>query len=103
MSLLQYIFPVYIWIISYMVVLLYRHTNIHQRFPCIAKLLGKPTHVLVTFLFASYTKFARTIIDALWYSTLTSYPSNSKDIVWALDGNVSYFRDKHGILLILAV
>jgi hypothetical protein len=104
-SLLQYVFPIYIWIIAYMVVLLYRHTNIHQRFPCISKLklLGKPTHVLVTFLLMSYTKFARTIIDALRFSTLTSYPSNSTDIVWALDGNISYFRGKHVVLFILAL
>ena len=102
-SLLQYFFPIYIWIIAYMVVLMYRHTNIHQRFPRISKLLGKPTHVLVTFLLMSYTKFARTIIDAMQFSTLTSYPSNSKDIVWALDGNVSYFRGKHVVLFILAL
>ena len=102
-SLPQYVFPVYIWIIAYMVVLLYRHTNIHQRFPRIANLMGKPTHVLVTFLLMSYTKFARTIIDALRYSALTSYPSNSKDIVWALDGNVSYFKGKHVVLFILAL
>ena len=59
--------------------------------------------MLVTFLLMSYTKFARTIIDAIQFSTLTSYPSNSKDIVWALDGNVSYFRGKHVVLFILAL
>ena len=102
-SLLQYIFPIYIWLIVYMVVLMYRHTNIHQRFPRISNILGKPTHVLVTFLLMSYTKFARTIIDALQFSTLTNYPSNSKEIVWALDGNVRYFRGKHIVLFILAL
>ena len=102
-SLLQYIFPIYIWLIVYMVVLMYRHTNIHQRFPCISNILGKPTHVLVTFLLMSYTKFARTTIDALQFSTLTNYPSNSKEIVWALDGNVRYFRGKHIVLFILAL
>lgn len=102
-SLLQYVFPMYIWIIAYMVVLVYRHTSIHQRFPRLSKLLGNPSHVLVTFLLMSYTKFTRTIIDALRFSTLTSYPSNSKDIVWALDGNIRYFRGKHVLLFILAL
>ena len=103
-SFLQYVFPIYIWIIAYVVVLVYRHTNIHQHLPSYAsKLLGNSTHVLITFLLMSYTKFARTIINALRFSKLACYPSCAVEFVWALDGNVHYLSSKHVVLFTLAL
>ena len=102
-SLLQYIFPAYLWIISYIVVLTYRYTNIQQRFPLCSRLLGKPTDVLVTFLLLSYTKLMRNIKRAFRFTILTSYPDNSTEFVWALDGNVPYLKGKHVVLFLIAL
>ena len=102
-ALLQYTFPIYIWTIGYIVVLIYRHTNFQQRYPCMAQILGKPTNVLVTFILLSYTKFIRNINDAFGFAMLTSYPNVSTEFVWALDGNVKYLEGKHIVLFVIAM
>ena len=101
-SLLQYVFPMYLWLIAYTVVLVYRYTNIQQRFPRASRLLGKPTDVLVTFILVSYTKFIRNIQDAFRFAVLTNFPDNSTETLWALDGNVKYFKSKHAVLFVMA-
>ena len=102
-SMLQYAFPIYIWIIGYVVVVVYRRTNFRHCFTRLSWLLGNPTDVLVTFLLLSYSKLARTVIDAFGFAILTNYPDNSTKVVWALDGTVNYFKGKHIVLFILAM
>ena len=102
-SLLQYCFPIYIWIIAYIVILMYRHTNINHRFLFLRRLFGNPTDVLVTFIFLSYTKFVRKIEHSFGFAILTSLPDNSTEIVWGLDGNIKYCRGRHIFMFVSAL
>ena len=104
MSMLQYCFPIYIWIIAYLVILVYRHTDIYQRYPrIVSRVLGKPTNVLVTFIYLSYTKIIRKIQHSFGFATLISYPDKSVEIVWALDGNVKYLQGRHIFMFLLSL
>ena len=104
-SILQYVFPLYIWIIAYVIIVVYRHADIHRH--CLhlskLKLTGNPTNVLVTFVLLSYTKLTRTIVATFGFEVLTFYPNNSTRIVWAVDGNVQYFKGKHIVTFITAL
>lgn len=111
-SLLQYAFPLYLWFIAWLVIMVYSRMPIHEfqrRYPRlariaakIAKITGKPVDVLATFIFLSYMKLLRTIVAAFSFALLQSYPQNTTENVWAIDGNVPYLRGKHIIVFILA-
>ena len=107
-SLLQYIFPLYIWFIAWLVKAAYSRVSVQylqDRYPLLAKIAGKPVYVLTTFIFLSYTKLLRTIVAAFAWATLTYYPQNSTKIaiVWAVDGNIPYLNYKHIIVFVLAI
>jgi predicted outer membrane repeat protein len=105
-SLLQYIFPLYIWFIAWLVKTAYNYLSVQylqEHYPQLAKFAGKPVDVLTTFIFLSYTKLLRTIIAAFAWATLTYYPQNSTKFVWAVDGNITYFNDKHIIVFVFAI
>ena len=104
-SMLQYAFPIYIWIIAGMIITLYRCVNMqHFQRHCqhLANLLENPVDVLVTFILLSYTKLVRTISDAFGFAILTAYPHNTTKIVWALDGNIEYLKGKHAASFTIA-
>ena len=79
---LEFVFPVYIWVIVGFLVYISRHSVM------VTKLLGSsPVPVLVTLFLLSYAKILRTIIAALSL-TILHYPH--KDVVvWIHDANVS--------------
>lgn len=105
-SLLQYVFPLYLWFIAWLVKVAYSRVPVHEvrkRYPRLARIAGKPVDVLATFIFLSYTKLLRTIIAAFSYAVLQNHPQNTTENVWAIDGNVPYLRGKHIIVFILAL
>ena len=107
-SMLQYVFPFYIWFIAWLVKVVYNHISVQyfrDHYPQLARITGisKSTDVLTTFFFLSYTKLLRTIVAAFAYATLTNYPPNTTEIVWAVDGNVSYLSGRHIVVLIMGL
>ncbi len=101
---LQFVFPIYLWIIILAIVLFYR------RFPRLATRLGhdNTAKVLATLLLLSYTKLQQTVVIILSFTTL-EYPSGVVSYVWLYDPNVEFFKGKHlylgfaGILVLVFV
>jgi len=93
---LQFVFPVYIWLIAGLIILLSR------RYKFVTKLVGKNAiKVLATLFLLSYAKLIRTIIVAFSY-TVVSYPNGSEVPVWHSDGNLEYLKPKHLLLFVAA-
>ena len=94
---LQFGFPVYIWVLVGLVVLVSHYS---QRF---ANLLGSnPVSVLATLILLSYAKILHTLITAV-YITYLAYPANYSRKVWLHDANVDYLVGKHIPLFLVAV
>ena len=105
-SILQYLFPLYLWVIAWLVKVAYSRISVEHfrdRYPRLVSITGKPVNVLTTFIFLSYTKFLRSIASAFAFATLSYYPHKKTQVVWAIDGNVPYFSSKHAVVFILAV
>ena len=96
---LQFVFPLYIFSISGLIIVAARYSS------RLTKLFGsQAVPLLATLLLLSYMKLLRTAVSALEFSIPTSseYPNGSSlQIVWSVDGNLSYFKFPH-ILLFLA-
>ena len=96
---LQFAFPVYIWLITDVIILLSRHTTV-------AKLIGKnAVQVLATLFLLSYAKLLCTTISVLSFSVLTIRQGNQTitKTVWLPDGNVQYLDGKHIPLFTVAL
>lgn len=110
-SLLQYIFPIYIWIIAAMVIVLYRCVNVQYfqlRFKTLAHMTSNPVDVLATFVLLSYTKLIRNIRDVLRFSFLKTYAdfdatTAHTEIVWTIDGSINFLQHRHIVLFIAAL
>ena len=97
---LQFTFPIYVWIIAGLIILL-------GRIDCLNRFLPKNiVHVLATLVLLSYSKLLRTVIIVLVPATIETYYSNEMDTdprpdyVWKFDGEIQYgLFPKHCILL----
>ena len=87
---LQFVFPVYLWMIILVIILFYR------KFPSLANRLGgvNAVNVLATLLLLSYTKLQRTVVTILSFTTL-QYPDGTVRHVWLYDANVEFFKGNH--------
>ena len=87
---LQFVFPVYLWMIILAIILFYR------KFPNLARRLGRENavKVLATLFLLSYTKLQRTVITIMSFTSL-EYPSGEVHYVWLYDVNVKFFKGKH--------
>ena len=93
---LQFVFPIYIWTIAIVMILLARYSM------RMARLLGNNSvPVLATLFTLSYAKLFSTIITTLNYTTLV-YPEG-EETVWSYDGSIGYLGVKHGLLFIAAI
>ena len=93
---LQLVFPVYIWVIVGLVILISRCSH---RF---SNLLGNnPVSVLATLILLSYTKILCTSIAAI-NITYLEYPKYNRK-VWLYDANIDYLSGKHIPLFLVAV
>ena len=93
---LEFVFPLYIWVISITIILLARYSR------RIAQKMGiNPVSVLATLFLLSYTKLLRTSITIISYS-IVMLPHGTRT-VWSIDGNVDYLRFKHLFLFFVAL
>ena len=92
---LQFVFPVYIWLLASFVIFASRYSSFLQ------KVSSNAVPVLATLFLLSYAKLQRTIITSL-SCTWLDY-KDRRDIVWLYDGNVECFEGRHGLLALVAV
>jgi predicted outer membrane repeat protein len=105
-SWLQFLFPVYLWILMFIIILSARYS---QR---VAHNLGQnPVAVLATVLLISYGKMLKAIIVPLSWAKLQKYIvqensnlliSNDTESVWLYNGNISYSDHNHTALVVVA-
>ena len=94
---LQFVFPVYMWLIVAVIVVLSRHSVIVSRMT-----RDNTVPVLATLFLLSYTKLLRAIITAFSFTYLR-HPDRTHIPVWMYDGNVPFAKGKHIALLIAAL
>ena len=100
-TLLQYLFPLYIWSIVGVIILIARHSS------RLTKLLGsRAVSVLSSLILLSYMNLLRNAITSMSYAYLDYYSSTEKVrtlVVWLIDGRLEYLRSaKHIILFLIA-
>ena len=94
---LQFIFPLYIWIISGGIICFSRKSR------QISKLAGKNSvKVLATLFLLSFGKLIRTVIAAGSFTNIKSYDGTIYISVWLLDATVHYLHGKHIVLFVAA-
>ena len=94
---LQFIFPIYIWLIAALIILFSR------RYAIAARLCGRnAVKVLATLFLLSVAKLGRAIITALDHTVL-KYPDGLHVSLWLPDANVNFHQGKHIPLFITAV
>ena len=95
---LQFLFPLYIWLIAVVIIIACRHSS------RLTRLIGdRAVPLLATLFLLSYTKLLRTLMTILEFRVLTHYSDESKTIVWYLDGNLLYCQYPHIYLFIVAM
>ena len=110
-SILQYAFPIYIWLIARVVYALCDNVKVKRIKECcpkLAKLTADPAEVLVTLVLLSYTKLIRNIKDGLTFSRLSVYNAENEtqlpdEWVWSLDGNNGYLKDRHIAVFLISL
>jgi hypothetical protein len=94
---LQFAFPVYMWLIVSIIVVVSRHSV------TISRLTRHNTvPVLATLFLLSYAKLLRTINTSFSFTYLR-YPDGTHTPVWMHDGNVPFAKGKHIALFIAAL
>ena len=94
---LQFVFPVYIWILAGLIVVLCRYSVQVSKFFS----TSDPVAVLATIILLSFNSLAQNIISIFYYSTLHN-PGNIRTRVWRYDGSVDYASGHHLTLIIVA-
>ena len=102
---LQFAFPVYIWIIAGVIILLGRSRYLDRllKLPMASNIV----QVVATLVLLSYSKLLRTVIIVFVPATIEVYSNgekNSTDTVWRFDGEIKYGKfPEHCILLSVAI
>ena len=101
-TILIYVFPIYIWLISAVIIFL---SNWYIR---VTRLVGEDAvKVLATLFLLSYSKMLRITLGTLNLSVVTIHIDSTSTISklrWILDGNIAYFEDiKHSILIAISL
>ena len=87
---LQFAFPLYLWLLAGLIVLLSRFTTWTA---------GNSVPVLATMFLLSYNKLLRTVVAIFWFVPL-ELPQNSTVSMWGFDGNILYLGLKHMVLFL---
>ena len=96
-TVLQFVFPVYVWTIIGILIVLSRHSS------RVARLVGRhAVQVLATLLLLSYAKLERTIITILSSTSLNLGYGNLRS-VWLYDGNTHFLKGRHIAVFVLAL
>ena len=100
-TLLQYLFPIYLWIITGIIITCARYSA------KITNLFGnRAVPILATLFLFSSIKLLKTIIDSLAPTQLIEISKNNHHtlhIVWSLDGSFNYFLSWHALIFLVAV
>ena len=106
-SWLQFVFPLYLWSIAGLMVMLARYSI------RLTVLFGnRAVPVLVTLILLSYMKLLRTAVEILHFSmltlmvyddTTTTAIATSRSFVWSVDGTLDYFGYPHILLFVAAL
>ena len=94
---LQFVFPLYLWLLVGVIILLCSYSKRISRFFG----TSDPVAVLATIILLSFNSLTQNVISIFYYSSL-HVPSGKFTAVWRYDGNVDYFSGNHFILLIVA-
>lgn len=99
-TLLQFVFPLYIWIIAGAIIWL-------NRYALIAKICGKNSvKVLATLILLSYSKILRASVDSLHFTAVHYMSQNGAvehHLHWTIDGRLRYFDGKHSLVFFVGV
>ena len=100
-TLLQYLFPLYIFLIVGLIIWGARQSS------KLTRLLGsKAVSALSSLILLSYTKLLRNVYQSIDYAKLFYYNSEERVhtlIVWAEDGRLRYVASQHGVLFFIAL
>ena len=109
-SWLQFIFPLYLWSIAGLMIMLARYST------RLTALFGnRAVPVLATIFLLSYMKLLRTAVEILHFSLLSvidfvssndttlAATSDSQSFVWSVDGTLDYFGYPHILLFVAAL
>ena len=95
-SLLQFAFPLYIWLLVAGIIVLSRYSTVA------ARLSGRnAVPVLATLFLLSYAKVLDTIIAAFSFTSIEA-ERNGPLLVWLHDGNLNYMQGKHIALVLVS-
>ena len=96
-TMLLYIFPIYIWLISAVIIFL------SNRYIRVTRLVGEnAVKVLATLFLLSYSKMLRVSLGSLNVRVINVHINSTTSILmsrWVLDGNIAYFDDNKHLLL----
>ena len=96
---LQFVFPVYIWLIVGLIILVLNYSDRLQKIfasnICI--------NVLVTLMYLSFAKVIRTFTFILIPAHVQTESGDSSYKVWFFDGSVIYFTGAHVVLVLLSL
>lgn len=95
-TLLQFVFPIYIWCIAGLLIWLSRKYSYMTRL-----MKNNGTKVLATLILLSYTKIGRAVMTSLSGTPLSTL--DHPYTVWYFDGTVPYFSGRHVLLFLTAV
>ena len=99
---LQFVFPVYLWIIAGVLIYLSRKLKI------VTTIFGNNlVQVLATLILLSFTKLIRAVSDAVQFTKLI-FPDSpphfqSHALRWSIDGNLEFFKGKHILIFTFGI
>ena len=95
---MQFVFPVYIWCITGLIILICHYSTRATR------LFGNNSVAVLANLFLlSYGKLFRSTTDVFIPAYVANSADNTRSTVWALDGNVMYNDSRHISLIVVAL
>ena len=99
-TLLQYLFPIYLWTITVIIIICARYSAKVTNF-----FGNRAVPILATLFLFSSTKLLKTIIDSVAPTQLIEIIKNNSHtihLVWSLDGSFDYFISWHALIFLAA-
>ena len=97
-SWLQFVFPIYIWILIMIVIIICKYSGSFSR------LIGHNIlPVFATLILLSYTKLFRVIVPILQFTKMSCNITGESMYFWSRDGNVPYTSLEHSALLVFSL
>ena len=101
---LQFLFPLYIWVLIGLVILSSRYSSWMTR-----KLGSNPVAVLATLVLLSYNKILQTIITVfsptqlMYYNSTYENPTPTMHLMWLYDAKIPFLEGRHIPLFLIAL